>query len=114
MTGPVNKPLPLSRPGPPRIDDLGVTSARQRNGGTHQPQPGISDDDYARQEEERVALEEARETRGEDFWDGVEARAQAAEFLPIASVDVERVELATDRMLRQEDLALYSEWGVVR
>lgn len=83
MTGPVNKPIPLS------------------------------DDDYARQEEERIALEEARETRGEDFWDGLEARAHAAELLPIDTVDVERVELDTDRMAHQEDLALYAETGRV-
>ena len=62
---------------------------------------------YLLQKDERRAQEEA-------FWDDLEARAKAAEFLPIDRPDEERVERETGRMLAQEDLTLYAEWGVVR
>jgi hypothetical protein len=74
----------------------------------------LSDADYERREVERIALEEAQETRGEDFWDEMEGSVELPEFLSIPTDDEERVERDWDRMLAQEDLALYSEWGVVR
>ena len=83
MPGPLTKPLPLS------------------------------DDDYVRQEVERIALDEASETRGEDFWEGVRVTADAAEFLPISSVEVERVETDWDYMRAHDNFALYSETGRV-
>jgi hypothetical protein len=73
----------------------------------------LSDDDYVRQEVERISSEEARETRGEDFWEDVEVRAEAAEFLPIAAVDVERVERDYDYMEAHDNFSLYSETGRV-
>jgi len=69
---------------------------------------------YVRAEVERVTLEEAEQQRIEDFWDEMEGRVELAGFLPIDRPDEERVERETDRMLAQEDLALYAEWGVVR
>jgi hypothetical protein len=73
MTGPLTKPLPLS------------------------------DDDYARREEERAAMEEVHL---------VEVREP--EFLPISSVEDEKVERDYDYMEAHDNFALYSEWGVVR
>jgi len=73
MSGPLTKPLPLS------------------------------DDEYARREEEHAALEEAQLVG-----------ASEPEFLPISRVETERVERDWDYMLAHDDLALYSEWGVVR
>jgi hypothetical protein len=62
---------------------------------------------YPHEEEERIAQEEA-------FWDELEARGKAAEFLPIDRPGEERVERETGLMLAQEDLQLYAEFGVVR
>lgn len=73
MTGPLTKPLPLS------------------------------DDDYARQEEERTALEEAPEVVME-----------TPEFLPIATVEVERVEREWTRMEEgSPERRSYDDWGRV-
>ena len=83
MSGPVNKPLPLS------------------------------DEDYVRREVERLTSEEASGMH-EDFWDDVEARARLSEVLPVNRPDEERVEREWTAMARGEDLALYSEFGVVR
>jgi len=77
------------------------------------PSPPLSDDDYVRQEVERIALEEAAETRGEGFWEGVRVRSEAAEFLPISSVEVEKVDRDYDYMEAHDNFALYSETGRV-
>jgi hypothetical protein len=68
----------------------------------HKPSP-LSDDDYARQEEERYALGEPPETI-----------IEAPEFLPIGSVEVERVETDWDYMLAHENPRLFDEWGIAR
>jgi hypothetical protein len=66
------------------------------------PQP-LSADDYARREEEQAAMEELHLVE-----------VQEPEFLPIANVDVERVELDYDYMQAHDNFALHSEWGIVR
>jgi hypothetical protein len=62
----------------------------------------LSDDDYARREEERIASEEVHLVE-----------AQEPEFLPVSNVDVERVETDYDYMQAHDNFALYSETGRV-
>jgi hypothetical protein len=67
----------------------------------------LSDEDYVMQEIERITLEEASDPRYQE-------PPETPEFGPGDYRDEERVERETDRMLAQEDLQLYAEFGVVR